>query len=294
MDGLAQELIDEIIDHLDKPDLKSCSLVSRSFLPRTRTHLFQHITIPSQRNLQVQDIPRAYIRSIHLTGHVGVPLDLPNVSHASFTSILYASDPFIHSLKGVHTISLTGTSIFIRDPAVLSAFLVRFPHLITLNVDCYMQFRCWEQPKDVPKIDKLRVELKGSYTRWVIALAQNVRRLELINASATDIRQILDAPTSNLQQLVLRNFQIGLGLLDMSNLVQLSIDLPDQRAVDWWEAILLLSPPRHVHIALHIPSGLPLAAALPKLGVEVVVEPHCKLTEVETQEYKALLCPVKS
>ncbi|KAK0204731.1 hypothetical protein DFS33DRAFT_1382631 [Desarmillaria ectypa] len=288
MDRLAQELVDEIIDHLEKPDLKSCSLVSRSFLPRTRTHLFRHVNISLRRNLE--GIPRAYIRSVCVSSHVGVPIELPNVEHASFTAILYTSDPFIDSLRGVHTISLTGTSIFIRDPAVLYDFLNRFPRLTTLEVDCYMQFRCWVESKQVPKFDSLRVELKGS-VRWVIGLIHSVRRLELVNASAVNIHDILDA-TNNLQHLVLRNYQLG-GLLDMSDLAELSIDLLDQPAVDWWEINLRVSSPRRVHIAIHIRSGLQLAAMLLKMGIEVVVELYCKLTEEEIQEYKALLCPVK-
>ncbi|KAK0235831.1 hypothetical protein EDD85DRAFT_838270 [Armillaria nabsnona] len=289
MDRLAQELVDEIIDHLDKPDLVSCSLVSRSLVPRTRTHLFRHVDVSSRRKLEA--VPRACIRSICLSGHVGVPIELPNVEHASFTDILYASDPFLDSLKSVHTISLTGTSIFIRDPAVLYAFLARFPRLATLNVDCYMQFRCWKEPRDSPKIDSLRVELKGS-ARWVIGLVKSVRRLELANASAADVRDILDAATDDLQQLVLRNCHPG-GLVDLGNLVQLSIDLPDQHAVDWWETNLRISSPRRVHIAIHIRSGLRLAAMLREMGVEVEVESYCKLTEEEIRLYHALLCPIK-
>ncbi|KAK0223149.1 hypothetical protein IW262DRAFT_1458158 [Armillaria fumosa] len=287
MDRLAQELVDEIIDHLDKPDLVACSLVSRSFLPRTRTHLFRHVDVSSRRKLEA--IPRACIRSVCLSGYIGVPIELPNVEHASFTAILYASDPFLDSLKGVHTISLTGTSIFIRDPAVLYAFLARFPHLIALHVDCYMQFRCWKEPTDAPRIDSVRIELKGS-TRWVTGLAKRARRLELVNASAADVRNILDA-AADLQQLVLRNCQPG-GLLDLANFVQLSIDLPDQHAVDWWETVLRISPPRRVRIAIHIRSGLRLAAMLREMGVEVGVESYCKLTEEEIRMYHALLCPV--
>ncbi len=287
MDRLAQELVDEIIDHLDKPDLVACSQVSRSFLPRTRTHLFRHVDVSSRRKLE--GVPRACIRSICLSGHVGVPIELPNVEHASFTDILYVSDPFLDSLRDVHTIFLTGTSIFIRDPAVLYAFLARFPRLTTLHVDGYMQFRCWKEPTDAPKIDSLRVELKGS-ARWVIGLAKSARRLELVNASAADVRDILDA-ADDLQQLVLRNCHPG-GLLDLGNLVQLSIDLPDQYAVDWWETNLRISSPRCVHVAIHIRSGLRLAAMLREMGVEVGVESYCKLTEEEIRLYHALLCPV--
>ncbi|KAK0193720.1 hypothetical protein F5146DRAFT_396096 [Armillaria mellea] len=287
MERLAQELVDEIIDHLDRPDLVACSLVSRSFLPRTRTHLFRHVDVSSRRKLE--GIPRACIRSICLSGHVGVPIELPNVERASFTVILYASDPFLDSLRHVHTISLTGTSIFIRDPAVLYAFLARFPRLTALDVDCYMQFRSWQEPRDTPKIDSLRVELKGS-ARWVRGLAKSARRLELANASATDVRDILDT-ASSLQQLVLRNCQPG-GLLDLGNLVQLSIDLPDEHAVDWWETNLRVSSPRRVHIAIHVRAGLRLAAMLSEMGVEVGVESYCKLTEEEKRLYHALLRPV--
>ncbi len=287
MDRLTQELVDEIINHLDEPDLVSCSLVSRSFLPRTHTHLFRHVDVRSRRKLE--GVLRACIRSICLSGHVGIPIELPNVEHASFTDILYVSDPFLDSLRDVYTIFLTGTSTFIRDPAVLYAFLARFPRLTTLHVDCYMQFRCWQEPKDAPRIDSVRVELKGN-ARWVIGLTRSARRLELVNTSAADVRDILDA-ADDLQQLVLRNCHPG-RLLDLGNLVQLSIDLPDQHAVDWWETNLRVSSLRRVHIAVHIHSGLRLAAMLCEMGIEVEVESYCKLTEEEIRLYHALLCPI--
>ncbi|KAG7451126.1 uncharacterized protein BT62DRAFT_1000360 [Guyanagaster necrorhizus] len=271
MNRLAQELVDEIIDHLDKPALKSCSLVSRSFLPRTRTHLFRHVNVDSKRRLQA--IPRSCVRSVSISTHVGVPVDLPNVEHASFTDILYASDPFLDSLADVHTISLTGSSIFIRDPAVLYVFLRRFRRLTTLHVDCYLQFRSCGQKGDSPDLDTLHVELKtGSSARWVVGLVRRVRRLEVVNATAADIRHMLDA-ANNLQQLVLRNSHPG-ELLDVSAIADLSIDLTDQHAVDWWESILLTSSPRRVHIAVHICTGLRLAQLLLDMGIEVTVELH--------------------
>ncbi len=152
-----------------------------------------------------------------------------------------------------------------------------------------MQFRCWKEPRDAPNIDCVHVELKRN-ARWVIGLAKSARRLELVNASAADVRDILDT-ADNLQQLVFRNCHPG-GLLDLGNLVQLSIDLPDQHAVDWWETNLRISSPRRVHITIHIRSGLRLAAVLREMGIEVGVESYCKLTEEEIRLYHALLCPV--
>lgn len=48
---LAQELLDAIIDHLhdDLPSLKSCSRVSRAFLPSCRSHIFSEITLEPHR-----------------------------------------------------------------------------------------------------------------------------------------------------------------------------------------------------------------------------------------------------
>lgn len=134
----------------------SLAQVSRSFLSGTRTHLFRHVYVSSRRKLE--GVSRACIRSICLSGHVGVQIELSNVEHASFTNIFYASDLSLDS--NVHAISLTGTSIFICDPADLSAFLARYPRLATLRVG-YMQFRWWKGSKDAPKIDTLRVELKA-------------------------------------------------------------------------------------------------------------------------------------
>lgn len=47
MPEIPVEVIEEVLDNLcnDKPTLKSCSLVSRSFYPRTRQYLFQHTFI---------------------------------------------------------------------------------------------------------------------------------------------------------------------------------------------------------------------------------------------------------
>ncbi|PBK93180.1 hypothetical protein ARMGADRAFT_1165417 [Armillaria gallica] len=44
---LPPELTDIIIDELsrDRPALKSCSLISKAFLPRSRIHLFRHVTL---------------------------------------------------------------------------------------------------------------------------------------------------------------------------------------------------------------------------------------------------------
>ncbi|KAK0500543.1 hypothetical protein EDD18DRAFT_1329558 [Armillaria luteobubalina] len=52
-----------------------------------------------------------------------------------------------------------------------------------------------------------------------------------------------------------------------------------------WETVLHVSPPRRVHIAIHIRSGLRLVVMLREVGVEVEVESYCNLTEEEIQLY---------
>ena len=51
---LPTELLDHIVDHLhDASDvLKSCCLVSKSWDPRTRTHLFAKVTFNTGQHLQ--------------------------------------------------------------------------------------------------------------------------------------------------------------------------------------------------------------------------------------------------
>ncbi|KAF9029972.1 hypothetical protein BDZ89DRAFT_687471 [Hymenopellis radicata] len=71
---LPQELIDNIIDHLhDSPrDLKTCSLVSHSFYPRSLFHLFQCVDVSSAEVAQrffthMSPETRAIIRSLTLS-----------------------------------------------------------------------------------------------------------------------------------------------------------------------------------------------------------------------------------
>ncbi|KAF9024089.1 hypothetical protein BDZ89DRAFT_139020 [Hymenopellis radicata] len=71
---LPQELIDNIIDHLhDSPrDLKTCSLVSHSFYPRSHFHLFQCVDVSSAEVAQrffthMSPETRAIIRSLTLS-----------------------------------------------------------------------------------------------------------------------------------------------------------------------------------------------------------------------------------
>ena len=48
------EMLDHIVDHLHdaKDVLKNCSLVSKSWIPRTRWHLFANISFPTTRSVQ--------------------------------------------------------------------------------------------------------------------------------------------------------------------------------------------------------------------------------------------------
>ncbi|KAF9024090.1 hypothetical protein BDZ89DRAFT_1069344 [Hymenopellis radicata] len=72
---LPQELIDNVIDHLhDSPrDLKTCSLVSHSFYPRSHFNLFQRVDVCSIEAAQrffthLSPETRAIIRSLKLCG----------------------------------------------------------------------------------------------------------------------------------------------------------------------------------------------------------------------------------
>jgi hypothetical protein len=51
---LPAEMLDHIVDHLhDTPDaLRNCSLVSKSWIPRTRRHLFADISFPTTRSVR--------------------------------------------------------------------------------------------------------------------------------------------------------------------------------------------------------------------------------------------------
>ncbi|PBK60399.1 hypothetical protein ARMSODRAFT_1026589 [Armillaria solidipes] len=70
MSSLPQELVDRIIDEAsdDTPTLQSCSLVSHTFLPRTRVHLFE--TIGLSTILECQKFHSLCVASPHLTAYV--------------------------------------------------------------------------------------------------------------------------------------------------------------------------------------------------------------------------------
>ncbi|SJL18049.1 uncharacterized protein ARMOST_21620 [Armillaria ostoyae] len=70
MSSLPQELVDRIIDESsdDIPTLQSCSLVSHTFLPRTRVHLFK--TIGLSTILECQKFHGLCVASPHLTAYV--------------------------------------------------------------------------------------------------------------------------------------------------------------------------------------------------------------------------------
>ncbi|KAK0430675.1 hypothetical protein EV421DRAFT_1912619 [Armillaria borealis] len=70
MSSLPQELVDRIIDEArdDTPTLQSCSLVSHTFLPRTRVHLFE--TIGLSTVLECQKFHSLCVASPHLTAYI--------------------------------------------------------------------------------------------------------------------------------------------------------------------------------------------------------------------------------
>ena len=51
---LPTEILDQVVDHLhdEEPALRNCCLVSKSWIPRTRTHLFADIKLQTQRKLE--------------------------------------------------------------------------------------------------------------------------------------------------------------------------------------------------------------------------------------------------
>jgi hypothetical protein len=88
MNGLAVELIDAIIDHVDEKDdisrshLLTCSLVCRLWLPSSQRRLFRHIKFPirsySEMWADVQRLDQALINSPHLASCIRV-LELPKM-----------------------------------------------------------------------------------------------------------------------------------------------------------------------------------------------------------------------
>lgn len=150
---LPQELLDHVIDHLvdDHDSLKASSLVSRLFLPRTRTHLFRSYAVRCYRTSEIFKVllptPLAtLIRSLHVASFIGhrLPSHMTNLRSVSFSEILYIYDSFVQDLNRSPTITsiiFTGPSVFVNELTSFRAFIHTFPCLRRVTFNTFFQFR---------------------------------------------------------------------------------------------------------------------------------------------------------
>lgn len=150
------EIVDYILDFLrDQPEaLKQCCLVSKSFIPPTRTHLFNHVDFEESKHLKAwgeifsehADSPAIYTRSLafHHTESI-VEMDLKCVRSFSnvvrldlrghYQNQLEPGDCFIlfHGLlPAVKSLCLSWSNIPLRSVFNL---ICTFPHLEDLDVE---------------------------------------------------------------------------------------------------------------------------------------------------------------
>ena len=187
---LPQELIDIIIDHLqdDKRALATCSLVSRTWTPRTRHYLFTNFTLDGKK---LKTFPKLGSAVMPFIRHFCVvdlfttrdwnkilPLlvGFHRVSSLSFSTV---SIPW-RSLKSKPRLSLLHTFCdvvclklnFIRTKrfAELASIICAFPHLQTLVV---RHLTCAVPPRN-------HSPLPSSH----VSLSKNLRHLEILGFQA--------------------------------------------------------------------------------------------------------------
>lgn len=143
-----------IIDHLhdDKNSLKNCSLVSRSWVPRTRQHLFNEIGFWGPRKLEAwkRTFPNPAVSPAHHVRSLSVPLNKVDATDysrwiKSFDCITrlevhdFDQDCSKHQMNVCHGLSkfVKSLRVFCNSSAGLSkflAFVCSYPSLEDLEV----------------------------------------------------------------------------------------------------------------------------------------------------------------
>ncbi|KAJ7705392.1 hypothetical protein B0H17DRAFT_1175269 [Mycena rosella] len=136
---LPQELVEEIIDHLweDYSALKAFSLVSTSFVPRCRSHLFETCTLGPKNILAFHELLRAP-RGCTFLPHVRA-ITAFRYSWADHDSHFTAIAPDLRRLTAVRSLALKLNMVV--SPATADAFfrtgfVTGFPHVTELVLTC--------------------------------------------------------------------------------------------------------------------------------------------------------------
>lgn len=187
LSGLAQEIIDNIIDWCSSPRdlkiLKSCALVCRAFLPRSQRHIFASIRMPcalQQGKIrtggrQIDELYDILKRSPHIAGYVR-EIRLVVKDHDSWS----AGNPKFEWIMD----QLTGNAVFDR---------FHFDgHLSTDKVmiapDHFQSFeQCFSQRYIVPFIRTLKLYRVKNVPISLLASSSRLRKLSLIRTTLGDI-----------------------------------------------------------------------------------------------------------
>jgi hypothetical protein len=144
---LPPELVDHITDFLhEEPEaLKQCCLVSKSWIPRTRTHLFYHVRFKSRERLLAwnenfpdpEDTPAIYVRSLsirwnelQLREFLEFIRSFPRLEylHVSGGGRIHGGPEAISQCQSSNLPVMTGTLVFKLQDAALLHILSELPN----------------------------------------------------------------------------------------------------------------------------------------------------------------------
>jgi len=195
--SLPPEILDLIVDHIhDEPtalrtQLKTCCLVSKSCVPRTRKHLFAHVAFGSNSRIELwkkafpdhSNSPARHTRSLSIFNPPVITAANPdmgdlirtfrNVEHLEFTCVGRAAlVPFYGLSPAVRSLHMAFSTTEVFD------LVCSFPLLEDLSLD----FPDPGGDADGCKVPLTSPKLTGSFTLWSFGRARSV------------IRQLLDLP----------------------------------------------------------------------------------------------------
>ena len=133
MSNLPNEMLDNIVDNLhdDRPALRNCCLVSKSWIPRSRRNLFAEVRFDPAKKTRM----RSYLKIFRN----------PSTSPTRYTKTLFISRPdvimgvegWISGFSRVVRLHLAGRDPFPNRPITLTPFLGFSPVLKSLLVDSF-------------------------------------------------------------------------------------------------------------------------------------------------------------
>ena len=270
--SLPQEILDLIIDHLhDEPNaLKSCSIVTKAWLYRTRTHLFNHVKFsPASRHVSQwketfpdpTNSPAHYTRTLSINypklitpADVDTLLAFCGVSHLHVDTGVWYDQRF--SVVQLHGFSPTVKSLHLSFTHLLSSeifgLVCSFPLLKDLSLTCTSHRKrdgAWTSPSTSPRLTgSLELSMDGgiqSTTRQLLGLPNGlhfkniaVRWVKLEDVGST--MDLVSSCSDTLKCLDVANCLIGMFSWRVYLfLTQIRIEGPETASLDLSEATKL-------------------------------------------------------